>query len=134
MSIVSTLNIRSKWTAYVASLVEQVVFFSFISGLYFFLVRLIYAGVSQGFDSLDVAGLMTLSTYFTAVPAWLLTLAVCGYVALITLYWVPGRGEVNDVEVSAFATLLLGVGVVLVVVYHAGVWELLRTVWKTWTN
>jgi len=134
MSIVSMLDTRSKWTAYVASLVEQIVFFTVISGLYFLLVRLIYVGLSQGFGALDIAELTSVSSYITAVPMWVLTLAVCGYMLLITLYWAPRRNETDNTEVAAFATLLLGVGIVLAVFHQAAVLEFVRTVWSTWTN
>ena len=98
MSLVNLLGVKGKVKRFVLSLVEMFLFGA-ITVAIFVVPALIYAaGNSEASrTSLD------LSAGFAAMPWWLWTLLIAGYLALVTIYWAPSRDEeANAAEFWAF--------------------------------
>jgi len=98
MSLVNLLGVRGGRRHFLLSLAEMFLFGA-VTVAIFVIPALICASARSGAAGAPV----DLSAGFAAMPWWLWALLIVAYLALVTVYWAPGRDEqANAAEFWAF--------------------------------
>jgi len=112
----------------VVGLVLKAALFALISAAYLAGAGVLYLAFAPGAAEADVS----VGGLVAETPVWAYALVFAAYLLLITIYFAPGEGRSNQVELRAF-TLFLAVGLLAVLwalyhfwVVHQPFWEDLR--------
>jgi hypothetical protein len=103
MSLMALFKVRNV----ALSAVEAVLFFLFITPIYFIIGPVVYAVIARAAGVVQLSSPFRLGQAFQVFPAWLYVIQALGYLFLITVYWTPRDDEGNDVELSALKVFLV---------------------------
>jgi len=130
MSLGRALGCRGTALAFV----EVLLFFCAISTLYFVGIAFLYALIAQLAGGAKVSIGAGIGSWFATMPKWLMVAMGVGYLALITLYWVPGDEEQNRAEVRGLVLFLIFAAIVAGFSQRDFVKDVAKTVWDTWSS
>ena len=120
------------------SFVEATLFFCLITPAFFLVLAFLYSWATGIAHFGDLFWLVTFWAYGSApfgawigaMPVWMWTVVILGYLLLITLYWTPGRENVNKAEVWGLVMFLTAAAVVVAIWQR----ELLGGIWQTFVS